>query len=169
MRLEPLSGVGNDLRTGPRRRAVRRSATLSLAVVAFVSLGADGGATSAFTPADGRYKGDYTSGHHGPGKVRLRVEPLRPGLHGVRLVNWRGQLRCPGEGTRSVSVRMTAARIGRRFSGFVTYVTPPGKDRFTGRFTARDALRATVRVTRDTGDGRCDTGPITFAAHRVGP
>jgi hypothetical protein len=169
MRLEPLSGVGNDVRTGAGRGAVRRLATLSLAVVGLVSLGADAGATRAFTPTDGLYKGDYTSGNHGPGKVRLRVEPLRPGLHGVRLVRWRGQLRCPGEGTRSVGVRMTAARIGRRFSGFVTYVSPPGKDRFTGRFTARDALKATVRVQRGSGDGRCDTGPIKFAAHRVGP
>ena len=64
---------------------------------------------------------------------------------------------------------MTAARSGRTFSGFVTYTSPPGKDSFTGRFTARDALEATVRVRRGSGAERCDTGPITFVAHRVGP
>ena len=58
---------------------------------------------------------------------------------------------------------------GRAFSGYVTYISPPGKDTFTGRFTTRDALEATVRVTRGTGAERCDTGPITFVAHRVGP
>ena len=64
---------------------------------------------------------------------------------------------------------MTAARDSRRFSGFVSYLSPPGKDRFTGRFTARNALKARVRVTRGSGESRCDTGPITFEAHRVGP
>jgi hypothetical protein len=68
-----------------------------------------------------------------------------------------------------VDVAMTAARVGRTFSGFVTYTSPPGKDSFTGRFTARDALKATVRVRRGTGAERCDTGPITFVAHRTGP
>ena len=46
---------------------------------------------------------------------------------------------------------------------------PSGKDSFTGRFTAEDALEATVRVRRGEGAERCDTGPITFVAHRVGP
>lgn len=64
---------------------------------------------------------------------------------------------------------MTAARAGRTFSGYVTYISPPGKDSFTGRFTARDALKATVRVRRGSGVDRCTTGPITFVAHRVGP
>jgi hypothetical protein len=65
---------------------------------------------------------------------------------------------------------MSAARIGRTFSGYVTYRTSPGgKDTFTGRFTARNALKGRVRVTRGGGAERCDTGPITFVAHRVGP
>ena len=148
---------------------MRRFATLSLAVVGLVSLGVDAAATSAFTPVDGRYRGEYTSGNHGPGKLRLEVDVLRPGLHGVRLLKWSGKLRCPGHGTRNVGVRMTAARAGRSFSGYVTYISPPGKDSFTGRFTARDALKATLRVTRGRGAERCDTGPITFVAHRVGP
>jgi hypothetical protein len=68
-----------------------------------------------------------------------------------------------------VDVPMTAARVGRAFSGYVTYNSPPGRDSFTGRFTATDALEATLRVTRGSGAERCDTGRITFVAHRVGP
>ena len=148
---------------------MRRFATLSLAVVGLAFLGAEAAAAPGFTPADGRYRGEYTSGNHGPGKLRLEVEPLRPGLHGVRLLKWSGKLRCQGGGTQRVDVPMTAARAGRTFSGFVTYTSPPGRDSFTGRFTARDALEATVRVTRGTGAERCGTGPIKFVAHRVGP
>ncbi len=147
---------------------MRRLTTLSLAV-GLMFLGVDAAAAPPFTPTDGRYKGEYTSGDHGPGKLRLRVEPLRPGLHGVRLLKWSGNLRCEGQPTQTVDVPMTAARIGRTFSGFVTYTVPPGKDSFTGRFTARDALEATVRVRRGEGAERCDSGPITFVAHRVGP
>ena len=146
-----------------------RKRTLSFAVVALMTLGAEAAAAPAFTPVDGRYRGEYTSGNHGPGKLRLRVEVLRPGLHGVRLLEWSGELQCPGGETQVVDVPMTAARIGRTFSGYVTYTSPPGKDSFTGRFTARDALEATLRVRRGTGAERCDTGPITFEAHRVGP
>ena len=144
-------------------------ATLAVATAGFVSPGVFAAAPAPFEPADGRYRGEYTSGEHGPGKVRLRVEQLRQGLHGVRLLEWSGKLRCPGGETENVDVRMTAARVGRTFSGFVTYLEPPGKDRFTGRFTARDALKATVRVKRGEGPDRCDTGPISFEAQRVGP
>ena len=141
---------------------MRRFAIASLAVAGFISLGVDATAGPGFTPADGRYRGEYTSGNHGSGKPRLQVEVLRPGLHGVRLLRWSGRLECPGGPTRRVDVAMTAARSGRTFSGFVTYVSPPGKDSLTGRFTAVDALKATVRVRR------CDTGPITLVAHRTG-
>ena len=144
-------------------------AALALAVVATVAAGVPAAAAPSFEPADGRYRGDYTGGDHGPGKVRLRVEQLRRGLHGVRLLEWGGKLRCPGGETEHVDVRMTAARVGRTFSGFVTYTEPPGKDSFTGRFTGRDALKATVRVTRGTGADRCETGPVSFEAQRVGP
>ncbi len=149
--------------------SMRRFATLSVAIVGLAALGADTAGTSTFTPADGRYKGEYTSGEHGPGKVRLRVEPLRPGLHGVRLLEWSGKLDCGSDETQTVGTRMSAARAGRTFSGTVTYTSPPGKDRFVGRFNARDALTGKVRVQRGTGAELCDTGPITFAAHRVGP
>ena len=142
---------------------MRRLATLSLAVVGLASLSVDAAAAPGFKPADGRYRGEYTSGYHGPGSLRLQVETLRPSLHGVRLVRWSGKLRCPGDRMESVSVPLTAARAGRTFSGYTTSTS--GKSSFTGKFTARDALSATVRVTR----GRCKTGPITFDAHRVGP
>jgi hypothetical protein len=149
---------------------MRRSATALIAAVVLVPLGTEAAAAPAFKPADGRYRGEYTSGNHGPGKLRLRVGPLRPGLHGVRLLKWSGKLRCPGHRMRRVRAEMSAARIGRTFSGYVTYRTPPGgKDSFTGRFTARNALKGRVRVTRRRGAERCDTGPITFVAHRVGP
>lgn len=148
---------------------MHRFATLSLAVVAFASIGADAAAAPGFSPADGRYRGEYTSGAHGPGEPRLRVEDLRPGLHGVRLVEWNGKLRCQDGSTKSVEVPMTAGRAGRTFSGFTSSTVTPGGYRFTGRFTARDALTAKVRVTSGAGADRCDTGPITFEAHRVGP
>jgi hypothetical protein len=68
-----------------------------------------------------------------------------------------------------VDVPMTAARIGRSFTGFVTYTSPPAEYSFTGSFTSTDTLKAKVRVTRGTGADRCDTGPIRFVARRVGP
>ena len=43
---------------------MRRFATLSLAVVGLASLAA-AAAAAGFTPADGRYRGEYTSGNHG--------------------------------------------------------------------------------------------------------
>jgi len=148
---------------------MRRLVTLVLALAVLTAVGAEATATRVFEPADGRYRGEYTSDSHGDGKVRLSVEQLRPGLHGVRLLRWSGELSCPGGETESVDVGMTAARIGRSFSGFVTYNSPPGKDNFTGRFTATDVLKGKVRVIRGTGEERCDTGPITFEAERAGP
>ena len=148
---------------------VRKSATLLIAAILLVPLGVEASATPAFKPADGRYTGEYTSGNHGSGKLGLEVGLLRRGLHGVRLMTWSGKLQCPGHRTRRVGTEMTAARIGRTFSGYVTYRTSPGKDSFTGRFTARDVLKGTVRVTRGSGAERCDTGPVAFVAHRVGP
>jgi hypothetical protein len=133
---------------------MRRFATLSFAV-GLMSLGVGVAGASAFTPADGRYTGEYTGGNHGLGKVRL--------------LKWSGNLACEGDVARAVDVPMTAARSGRTFSGYATYISPPGKDSFTGRFTATDALEATVRVSRGHGAERCDTGRITFVAHRVGP
>jgi hypothetical protein len=146
---------------------MQRFATFFVAAILIASLGGEAAATGGFKPADGRYVGTYTSSNHGPGTLRLQVAKLRPGLHGVRLLKWSGKLRCPGHRTQMVAQEMTAARAGRTFSGYVTF--PGGKDSFTGSFTARDALRGTVRVIRGSGPDRCDTGAVTFVAHRAGP
>jgi hypothetical protein len=84
--------------TASREICVGKPMTLLIATVVLVSFGVDSAATGAFKPADGRYKGEYTSGNHGPGNPRLEVGLLRPGLHGVRLLKWSGKLRCPGTG-----------------------------------------------------------------------
>jgi hypothetical protein len=146
---------------------MKGSATFFVAAILSASLGAAAVATGGFKPADGRYSGTYTSSNHGPGTLRLQVAMLRPGLHGVRLLKWSGKLRCPGHRTQLVAQELTAARAGRNFSGYVRF--PGGKDSFTGTFTARDALTGTVRVIRGSGPDRCDTGAVTFVAHRVGP
>lgn len=147
---------------------MRRLAALGLAVASVAVVGAPAGAAPSFDPADGRYRGEYTGGDHGPGKVRLSVEALRPGLHGVRLLKWSGTLSCPSGETEDVHVKLTAARSGRSFSGY-TVSSPLSRTAFTGRFTDKDALTATVRVTRNKGAERCDTGRVSFAAERVGP
>jgi hypothetical protein len=149
---------------------VHKSAALFIAASLLAPVGVEAAATPAFKPADGRYSGEYTSGNHGPGKLGLQVGLLRRGLHGVRLLKWSGKLRCPGHRTQRVGTEMTAARIDRTFNGYVTYRTSAGgKDSFTGRFTARNVLKGMVRVTRGSGAARCDTGPVTFVAHRIGP
>ena len=147
---------------------------LTVAVLlAFVGAGA--ASTKAFKPAEGRYSGDYTSSNHGTGKVRLEVGTLRADAavsdksrhDWVRLVRWSGKLRCPGHRTQRVGTPMTAARIGRTFNGYM--MAPDTNVSLVGGFTSRTALRGTVRITQGTGDERCDTGPVTFLAHRVGP
>jgi hypothetical protein len=148
---------------------VRTFATLSIAAVGLLGLGVNAAAAPGFAPVDGQYRGEYTSGEHGPGAVQLQVEMLRPGLHGVRLVDWSGKLHCDGEKTRTVHTRMTAARDRRSFSGYLTSISPPREYSFEGRFTETDALKATVRVTRGSGADRCDTGPISFVAQLVEP
>jgi hypothetical protein len=141
-----------------------------IATVFVLVVGVGAGASPTFEPASGRYTGSYTSGNHGSGKVRLKVGPrlIRSRFSGVRLVEWNGKLRCPGHRTQRVDMQMTAWRIGRSFSGFVVQRTSPyERQSFTGRFTAKDVLQGAVRVTRGRGAARCDTGRVTFVAHRV--
>src|SRR3954469_15650751 len=78
------------------------------------------GATS-FRPRNGVYSGAYTSADPEPGDVRLRVEKLRPGLHGVRLLEWSARLICEDGSSSVIGPELTAARAGRTFSGFVRY------------------------------------------------
>lgn len=77
----------------------------------------------------------------------------------VELLRWSGRLHCPDGSSASVTLPMTAARIGRGFNGFVTAV---GGIHFelTGRFTSRTRLRGVVRYRR----GKCDTGRVRFTA-----
>ncbi|MFL5896155.1 MAG: hypothetical protein ACJ76Z_13725 [Thermoleophilaceae bacterium] len=119
-----------------------------------------------FTPSPGRYVGTYTDSHHARGQVRLSVGFLRPDLPGVKLLRWHGTLRCPGHRSSPESTPITAARIGKTFSGYMFF--PGGKVSLVGRFTAKDALRGWVRVKRENASERCDTGPVGFVAHRTG-
>jgi hypothetical protein len=130
------------------------------------------GAARKFVPRDGLYVGTYTSGAHGSGGVRLRVRPVpqpHPRFPGVELVRWSGKLTCSDDSTRLTHVKMTAARAGKTFSGYVTYVTGY-RNSLTGRFTSTTALEGTARVTIKGGTGGdCQTGPVRFTATRAGP
>ena len=132
-------------------------------VMALAAPAATGG--NGFNPLDGRYVG-----HYGTASVRVDVggflRPERRELPAVRLVKWSARLRCPGHRARTESARMSAARLGRDFSGYVMW--PGGKLSFEGTFTRADALRAPVRVRRTNGSVRCDTGAVRFTARRVG-
>jgi hypothetical protein len=125
---------------------------------------------SGFKPRNGSYSGAYTSADPEPGDVQLRVEKLRPGLHGVRLVHWSARLRCDDGSSSVIGPELTAARAGRTFSGFVRY-SDGDRNSFTGRFTSRRKLRGVARVktTGGTPAERCDTGRVRFRAGRVGP
>jgi hypothetical protein len=142
---------------------MHRIALLVVLGVLIAGVTSAGGATR---PSDGRYSGEWTGANQGSGKLRLRVGNLRPGLHGVRLLEWSATLRCADGHTEEVDVPMTAARADMSFSGYVTF--PGGKHSLTGRFTRRNAMRGTIRVVRGAGAERCDTGALRFTARRAG-
>jgi hypothetical protein len=148
-------------------RAGLIAAALALIVgaTAGIAVGAE-----TFKPKKGIYAGDYTSADHEPGGVRLRVEKLRPGLQGVRLVGWSARLTCEDGSSSLVGPEQTAALAGKSFSGFVTYADGD-KSSFTGRFTSRRKLRGVARVqtTGSTAAERCDTGRVRFKARRTRP
>lgn len=123
---------------------------------------------SGFTPRNGVYAGAYTSPDPEPGGVRLRVERLRPGLYGVRLVKWSARLSCEDGSSSVVGPMLAAARDGKTFSGFVRY-KDGDRSSFTGRFTSRRRLRGVVRVqtTGSTPAARCDTGAVKLKASRI--
>jgi hypothetical protein len=147
---------------------MRRSVGVSAAVLLAVTAGS--AASSGFKPIEGRYAGTYSSTSHRTGPVRITVggflRPDRRHLPAVRLGKLAVTLRCPGHRSRTEDVQVGAARIGRTFSGFMIF--PGGKISFTGRFTALDALRGTVRVRRSNAAMSCDSGAVTFIAQRVG-
>ena len=136
-----------------------------IALVVAAALPAATAGSDSFRPVEDRYLG-HTTRSGAPIEIRVGgyLRPERRELPAVRLVSWRAKLRCPGHRTRVASDRMAAARIGRTFSGFVMF--PGGKLSFSGVFTARDALRGSVRVQRRTGTLRCDTGAVRFVARR---
>jgi hypothetical protein len=140
-----------------------------LALVAGATCAIAFGATG-FKPRNGEYSGAYTSADPEPGEVRLRVEKLRPGLHGVRLLEWSARLSCEDGSSSVIGPELTAARSGRTFSGFVRYADGD-QNSFSGRFASRRKLRGVVRVqtTGGTPAERCDTGKVKFTAKRVGP
>ena|SRR5437868_12838744 len=142
---------------------MRLAAALVTAIVMALAASAATGGRDAFKPLDGRY-----TGHIGTAAVRVDVGGfLRPDsrqLPAVRLVKWSAKLRCPGHRAHTESTQMSAARIGRDFSGYTTF--PGGKLSFEGTFTRLDALRATVRVKRTNGSIKCDTGAVRFSAKR---
>src|SRR3954451_23452119 len=121
---------------------MRRIALFVVAVVP-LTLAAAAPATDRFNPADGHYSG--TAPHHGT--VRVDVGGfLRPDTHqlpAVRLVKWSAKLRCPGHRSRTESTQMTAARVGRTFSGYQSF--PGGKLSFEGEFTDRNSMSGIVR------------------------
>jgi hypothetical protein len=142
---------------------------VALALAVGTTAGIASGAAS-FKPRNGAYTGSYTSAEHEPGDVRLRVEKLRPGLHGVRLIGWSARLTCEDGSSSVVGPELTAARAGRTFSGYVQFADGD-KSSFTGRFSSRKRLRgvAQVQTTGSSAAERCDTGKVRFSARRVGP
>src|SRR4051794_40995146 len=127
---------------------MRRTALLVIAAVP-LTLAAAAPARNGFKPADGHYAGT-APGH---GTVRVDVGGfLRPDTHqlpAVRLTKWSAKLRCPGHRSRTESAPMTAARVGRTFSGYQSF--PGGKLSFEGEFTDRNSLTGTIRAKRMVG------------------
>jgi hypothetical protein len=151
-----------------RQSAMLAVTAVALGTVAIATYG-DAGAARKFAPRDGLYAGSYTSGAHGSGGVRLRVRPVpqpNPRFPGVELLRWTGRLTCGDGSTRSTHIKMTAARDGKTFSGYVTYLSG-SRNSLTGRFTSTSALEGTASVTIKRGE--CQTGAVRFTASRTGP
>jgi hypothetical protein len=153
-------------------KSARLAATGSALVALAIAASVNAGAARKFVPRDGLYAGSYTNGAHGSGGVRLRVRPVpqpHPRFPGVELVRWSGKMTCSDGSTVSTHVKMTAARTGKTFSGYVTYATGY-RNSLTGKFTSATALEGTARVTIKGGTGAdCQTGPVRFTATRAGP
>lgn len=119
-------------------------------------------------PKAGGYIGKVTN-KNGSGKVQLIVATFKVG-HGDRkgpqLFSWTGILKCDDGSKSDVSSSIFAPLSGAKFSSKMTNETQTTT--LKGRFTANTKLKGTVRVFTKGGSPatKCDTGPVTFKAHR---
>jgi hypothetical protein len=135
-----------------------------------VALAAPIEARRATEPKAGGYVGKVTNAR-GKGAVQLIVATFisRPGAKprkGPRLFRWTGKLRCDDGSTRRVGPSVFAPLKGSRFRG--RSKAGPQTVTLKGRFTSNTRLRGTARVVTagKTPATRCDTGAVTFKAHR---
>jgi hypothetical protein len=131
-------------------------------IVLALAAGGAAEAKRAFTPKAGGYIGRVTNAH-GKGKVQLVVATFNMGhgdQKGPQLFSWTGILRCKDGSTSEVGPAVFAPLHGARFSG--RSKSGPQTVTLKGRFTSATKLKGSARVT----SGDCDTGPVTFKAHR---
>jgi hypothetical protein len=121
-------------------------------------------------PKAGGYIGKTTNGN-GKDGVQLVVATfvVRPGAKprkGPQLFKWTGVLKCKDGSQHDVGPSVTASLKGPKFSGS----SKAGSQTTTlrGRFTSNTKLKGTARVVTKGSDPptQCDTGPVTFKAHR---
>jgi hypothetical protein len=131
------------------------------------------GATEArrpIKPKVGGYAGKVTNAN-GKGGVRLIVATFvaRPGAKprkGPQLFKWTGILKCKDGSSREVGPTVFAPLKGARFRG--SSKSGPQTTSLRGRFTSNTKLKGTIRVvtTGNAPPTQCDTGRVTFRAHR---
>src|SRR3954453_23058918 len=144
-------------------------AVASALVVALVA----GGPTEAkrkINPKAGGYIGKVTN-KNGRDGVQLSVatfvpEPGAKPRKGPQLFNWSAVLKCDDGMTREAGPGVFAPLKGAKFRG--KSKVGPTTTTLHGRFTANTKLEGTARVvTRGSAPAtKCDSGPVTFKAHR---
>ena len=154
----------------PNRMSVA-SAAVSAGLV--VALAAGGGASLAkrgIKPKAGGYAGKVTN-TNGKGAVKLVVATFvrRPGAKprkGPQLFMWTGVLKCRDGSVRDAGPGVFAPLKGAHFSGKSKSGTQTTTLR--GRFTSNTKMKGTIRVVTkgSAPPAQCDTGPVTFKAHR---
>jgi hypothetical protein len=153
-------------------RAMRfRAAVLAFLLLFALTAGLGSSeARRSIRPKAGGYAGKVTNAN-GHGRVQLVVATFvpRPGAKprkGPQLFSWTGVFKCDDGTTRDVGPTVFAPLHGTRFSG----KSKQGPQTVTlhGRFTASTRMRGTARVVTSGSAPavRCDTGPVTFTAHR---
>ena len=138
-----------------------------------VALGAGAGLSTAkrkINPKAGGYIGKVTNAN-GKGGVQLVVATFvfTPGAKprkGPQLFKWTGILECKDGSSREVGPTVFAPLKGARFSG--KSKSGPQTTTLRGRFTSSTKMKGTIRVVTkgSTPPAQCDTGPVTFKAHR---